>query len=128
MDIPPVDLPDVRITFHMVNVTQVIPLVHLPGIRGVQMDDYKSIVSYQTQDHGYIRIKLRQLLDERQVTRNKLRTLTGVKYDVINRYYQAERVQMVDLDFLAKVCCVFGCEISDLLEYCPQPETRPENE
>lgn len=112
----------------MVNVTQVIPLVHLPGIRGVQMDDYKSIVSYQTQDHGYIRIKLRQLLDERQVTRNKLRTLTGVKYDVINRYYQAERVQMVDLDFLAKVCCVFGCEISDLLEYCPQPETRPENE
>ena len=79
------------------------------------MDDYKSIVSYQTQDHGYIRIKLRQLLDERQVTRNKLRTLTGVKYDVINRYYQAERVQMVDLDFLAKVYCVFGCEISDLL-------------
>lgn len=87
------------------------------------MDDYKSIVSYQTQDHGYIRIKLRQLLDERQVTRNKLRTLTDVKYDVINRYYQAERVQMVDLDFLAKVCCVFGCEISDLLEYCPQPGT-----
>ena len=82
------------------------------------MDDYKSIVSYQTQDHGYIRIKLRQLLDERQVTRNKLRTLTGVKYDVINRYYQVERVQMVDLDSLAKVCCVFGCEISDLLEYC----------
>ena len=93
----------------------------------MQTDDYKSIVSYQTQDHGSIRIKLRQLLDERQVTRNKLRTLTGVKYDVINRYYQAERVQMVDLDFLAKVCCVFGCEISDLLEYCPQPETRPEN-
>lgn len=92
------------------------------------MDDYKSIVSYPTQDHGYIRIKLRQLLDERQVTRNKLRTLTGVKYDVTNRYYQAERVQMVDLDFLVKVCCVFGCEISDLLEYCPQPETRPENE
>ena len=89
------------------------------------MDDYKSIVSYQTQDRGYIRIKLRQLLDERQVTRNKLRTLTGVKYDVINRYDQAERVQMVDLDFLAKVCCMFGCEISDLLEYCPQPETRP---
>ena len=72
--------------------------------------------------------QVRQLLDERQVTRNKLRTLTGVKYDVINRYYQAERVQMVDLDFLAKVCCVFGCEISDLLEYRPQPETRPENE
>ena len=69
----------------------------------MQTDDYKSIVSYQTQDHGYIRIKLRQLLDERQVTRNKLRTLTGVKYDVINRYYQAERVQMVDLDFLVRL-------------------------
>lgn len=31
---------------------------------------------------------------------------------------------MVDRDFLAKVCCVFGCEISDLLEYCPQPENE----
>jgi DNA-binding Xre family transcriptional regulator len=92
------------------------------------MDDYKSIVSYQTQDHGYIRIKLRQLLDERQVTRNKLRTLTGVKYDVINRYYQAERVQMVDLDFLAKVCCVFGCEISDLLNTaCSREPVRKTN-
>lgn len=92
----------------------------------IEQHQFRKIVACRFADLN--RIKLRQLLDERQVTRNKLRTLTGVKYDVINRYYQAERVQMVDLDFLAKVCCVFGCEISDLLEYCPQPETRPENE
>lgn len=31
---------------------------------------------------------------------------------------------MVDLDSLAKVCCVFGCEISDLLEYCRSRKTN----
>ncbi|MDP4109933.1 MAG: helix-turn-helix transcriptional regulator, partial [Bacillota bacterium] len=49
--------------------------------------------------------------------RNKLRTLTGVKYEVIDRYYKAKNIEMVDLDFLAKVCCVLNCKIEDLLEY-----------
>ena len=41
----------------------------------------------------------------------------GVKYDVIDRYYKGARVEMADLDFLAKVCYVLDCQISDLLEY-----------
>lgn len=81
------------------------------------MEAYKSIVTYQTQEYGCVRLKLRQLLDQRGITRNRLRTLTGVKYDVIDRYYKNDNVQMVDLDFLAKVCCVLGCQINDLLEY-----------
>ena len=42
------------------------------------MDDYKSIVSYQTQDHGYIRIKLRQLLNERPVSYTHLDSVLPV--------------------------------------------------
>lgn len=81
------------------------------------MDEFKAIVSYHTQEYGFIRVKLRQALDSRGITRNRLRTLTGVKYDVIDRYYKNDTVQMADLDFLAKVCCVLRCGLDELLEY-----------
>lgn len=81
------------------------------------MEDYTGIVTYQTKEYGRIRVKLREALDSRGITRNRLRTLTGVKYDVIDRYYRSNSVQMADLDFLAKVCCVLHCDLSELLEY-----------
>ncbi|MEI3162608.1 MAG: helix-turn-helix transcriptional regulator [Lachnospirales bacterium] len=69
------------------------------------------------QEYGHIKVKLAELLDERGITRNKLSTLTGTKYDIINRYYKAENINMVDIDLFAKICCVLNCNISDLLEY-----------
>lgn len=81
------------------------------------MDEYTGIVSYQIKDYGRIEVKLRQALDSRGITRNRLRTLTGVKYDVIDRYYRSSSIQMVDLDFFAKVCCVLNCPLDELLEY-----------
>lgn len=51
------------------------------------------------------------------MTRHRLHTLTGVKYEVVDRYYKAENIEMVDLDFIAKVCYVLDCRIEDLLEY-----------
>ena len=81
------------------------------------MGDWKSIVSYQTAEYGSIRVKLAEVMEKQGITRNKLRTLTGTKYDVVDRYYKAEHVEMVDLDFFAKVCFVLDCKIEDLLEY-----------
>lgn len=81
------------------------------------MDGVRSIVSYQTDEYGSIRIKLAEMLNNRGITRNRLRTLTGVKYEVIDRYYKADQVERVDLDFIAKVCYVLNCKIEDLLEY-----------
>ena len=81
------------------------------------MDNYTGIITYQTKEYGRIRVKLKHALDSRGLSRNRLKTLTGVKYDVIDRYYRSERIQMVDLDFLAKVCCVLNCSLNDLLEY-----------
>ena len=40
----------------------------------------------------------------------------------IDRYFKATRVEMADLDFLAKVCYTLGCKIEDILEY-EEPET-----
>ena len=77
----------------------------------------KSIIQYETLEFGVVKVKLAELLDSRGITRNRLRTLTGVKYDVIDRYYKGENIELVDLDFLAKVCYVLDCKIDDLLEY-----------
>ena len=56
-------------------------------------------------------------MDRKGITRNKLSNLTGTKYDVVDRYYKGKNIALVDLDFLAKVCYVLDCDISDLLEY-----------
>ena len=85
------------------------------------MSEPKSIVSYRMSEYGRVRVKLAELLESRGLTRNCLRTLTGVKYEVIDRYFKAEQVEMVDLDFLAKVCFTLGCKIEDILEY-EEPE------
>ena len=86
------------------------------------MENQKSIIHYHTAEYGSVRVKLADALNSRAITRNHLRTLTGVKYDVIDRYYKEVNIERVDLDFLAKVCYVLDCQISDLLEYVPPKE------
>ena len=63
----------------------------------------KGIIHYQTEEYGYIKVKLSGILESRGITRNRLKTLTGVKYEVIDRYYKGENISMADLNFLAKV-------------------------
>ena len=79
------------------------------------MSEFNSIMDIK--QYGYIRIKLSEIMDAKGITRNKMRSLTGVKYEVIDRYYKAENVERVDLDFLSKVCYVLDCGIDDILEY-----------
>ena len=82
------------------------------------MNEYTGIIMLR--NYGKVIVKLSEMLDRKNITRNKLRTLTGIKYEVIDRYYKAESVEMVDLDFIAKVCYVLDCDINDLLEYQKQ--------
>lgn len=80
-------------------------------------DNQNGIIQYEIKDYGFVKVKLSEILERHGITRNRLRTLTGVKYDVIDRYYKGCNITMADLDFLAKVCFVLNCEIKDLLEY-----------
>ena len=77
----------------------------------------KSIIKYTVKEYVTVKVNLAQVMDNRGVTRNRLRELTGVKYDVIDRYYKGTDISMVDLNFLAKVCYVLECSIAELLEY-----------
>ena len=75
-------------------------------------------VYYQVVDYGHIRVKLAEVLNSRGVTRNRLRKLTGSSYEVVTRYYNADlkRVEMVDLDFMSRICYALDCTLEDLLE------------
>lgn len=86
------------------------------------MDDLKGIVTYHTEEYGKIRVKLAEVLELRGITRNRIATLTGAKYAIIDRYYKAQQIEMLDLNLFAKICYVLDCKIEDLLEY-----TAPEN-
>lgn len=79
------------------------------------LDEIKSMVDIK--EYGKVYVKLSEILDKKNITRNKLRTLTGIKYEVIDRYYKAENVELVDLDFIAKVCFVLNVKVEDILEY-----------
>lgn len=81
------------------------------------MSELRSIVSQEIHEYGRVKVKLAEVMKERKITRNGLRTLINVKYDVITRYYKGVDIEMVDLNFLAKVCFALNCKIEDLLEY-----------
>lgn len=90
------------------------------------MAEPRGVVSYHFGKYGRVKVKLADLLDKHGITRNRLKTLTGAKYDVITRYYKDEHVAMADLDFLAKVCYSLNCKIEDILEYEePEEPTEP---
>lgn len=66
---------------------------------------------------GKIRIKLKQLLEQKGMTRFRLHTLTGIKYEIIDRYYKDYNIVRVDLGLLSRICYVLECNIEDLMEY-----------
>ena len=52
----------------------------------------------------------------RKLTIYKLSKLTGLKYDVIMRYYY-NQITKYDANVLAKLCFTLNCSINDLLKY-----------
>ena len=91
------------------------------------MAELKSIVQqYTIGDYGKVNVKLKEVLESRGITRNRLKELTGVKYDVIDRYYKNENISLVDIDAFSKFCFVLDCGMGDLLEYVLSENTEKE--
>ena len=72
---------------------------------------------FNLKDYGRVTITLKEVMDSKGMTRNKLANLTGLVYNSINRYYQSAPITSVDLDILAKICYVLDCGIGDVLKY-----------
>lgn len=66
-----------------------------------------------------IKIKLCELMGREKMTRKKLSELTGIRPNTIGDLYK-EDVKKIDIQILDKICSVFNCSISDVLEYIPE--------
>lgn len=71
---------------------------------------------YVLKNYGKINFNIRDIMKEKNITRNKLAKLTGATYNVINRYYKND-ISRLDLDVLARICYVLDCDVSDIIEY-----------
>ena len=58
-----------------------------------------------------------------KMTRKRLSELTGIRPNTIGDLYR-EDVKKIDLQTLDKICAVFNCSISDLIEYIPNNTQR----
>lgn len=74
------------------------------------------------ESYGTIRIKLDELIQKSGISKNKLSHRAEMQRTQINNFCN-NKITRLDIDVLARICAVFNCQISDLLEYIP-----PENE
>ena len=80
---------------------------------------FKKQEEIQEIDFGCVKLRLKDVLKQKNYTRNQLSVNTGIKYQTIDRYYKGIDVERVDLTLLSKVCYVLECNLSDLIEYIP---------
>lgn len=67
-------------------------------------------------DYGYIRLKLKDVMEEQQISINKLACRAEMQRTQLKAYMNNE-IQRVDLAVMARLCYVLDCELSDLIEY-----------
>lgn len=65
-----------------------------------------------------IRIHLSRLLGEKRWTQAYLSQMTGIRPNTVSDMYN-EITERVSLENLDRICEVLECELSDLMEYCP---------
>lgn len=69
-------------------------------------------------EYGQIKIKLDELIKERNISKNKLSHRAEMQRTQINQYCNNE-ITRLDTAVLARLCTALDCEISDLLEFVP---------
>ena len=70
---------------------------------------------------GTVKINLSKLIEESGISKNKLSQRAEMQRTQINHYCN-NTITRLDIDVLARLCTVLGCEIGDLLEFVPPKE------
>ena len=76
----------------------------------------------EDKDYGYIKIKLADILEEKELSKNKLSHYGDLQRTQINQYCN-NNITRLDTAVLARMCYTLDCNIEDLLEYVP-PENK----
>jgi putative transcriptional regulator len=68
------------------------------------------------QDFGRVIFKIEQVLEDKNISKNKLEKEASLQRTQLNSYCN-NIVKRVDLTTIAKICYVLDCEIADIMEY-----------
>lgn len=71
---------------------------------------------YILKNYGHVQIALKEILDKKDISRNKLCSMIAANYDLVNRYYN-NKVIRIDLDIIARMCYALDCKVDDILKY-----------
>ena len=77
------------------------------------------------QDHGKIKIKIADVMKEKQISKTKLSYLAFLQLRQLNNLIN-EKAARVDFDVLARICHALDCRIEDILEYIPADQEEQE--
>lgn len=78
-------------------------------------------VVFSMKEYGHIEIHLKELMEERGVTRNALARATNTRFEVINKWYHGH-VEKIDADVLARICYILDCNPGDIILYTVSDE------
>lgn len=76
-----------------------------------ELRNLSSINSY-----GRISIHLKDLIEERGITRYRLAKLADTRFEVVEKWCNGT-VERIDIDILARFCYILDCEITDIVKY-----------
>lgn len=73
-------------------------------------------------DYGHIRIKLAEVMQEQNISINKLAFRAEMQRTQLKAYMKNE-VQRLDVSVLSRLCYALECSLEDLIEYVPADKT-----
>ena len=73
-------------------------------------------------DCGKIRIRLKDILEQRNISLNQLSFRAEMQRTQL-RNYRDNKILRLDIDILIRLCYVLECDLTDLIEYLP-PEKQ----
>ena len=71
---------------------------------------------YTIQEYGHIRITLKAVMDEKNISRNALARAINTRFEVVDKWYNGH-VEKIDADVLARICFVLDSKPCDIIEY-----------
>jgi len=80
----------------------------------MNMSELRSVVNIGS--HGKISINLKELIEEKGITRYRLAKLADTRFEVVEKWCSGT-VERIDSDVLARFCYILDCEVTDIIKY-----------
>ena len=77
----------------------------------------------QDTDFGEIKITINECLKKKGMSKNKLMNKAEMQRTQLNNYCN-QKIQRLDMSVISKICYVLGCDVGDILKYCPPDKDK----